>query len=156
MSEDFWSLKVAYEAQQAGGGTWGRCWLRGLGGRKVFACESSDAALNRLSTWLEVLIQLSLLDHHYIDSGAQSAGMPTEAHWLRDCLEEKSCCAKERSDIKKKKCRVHHMAGSSIFKSSTESLNGNAFSYLAAAWALNICSDTKLSIWNVQGLKVET
>lgn len=100
VSEDFSSLKVAYEAQQ-GGAMWGRCWQRGISGRKVVACESSDAALNRLSTWLEVLILLSLLDHHYIDSGAQSAGMPTEAHRLRDCLEEKSCCVKERSDIKK-------------------------------------------------------
>lgn len=42
------------------------------------ACESSDAALGRLSTWLEVLIQLSLLDHHYIESGAQRAGIRAE------------------------------------------------------------------------------
>lgn len=51
------------------GGGWGVC--------NSFACEGSDAAPSRLSTWLEVLIQLSLLDHHYIDSAAQRAGTLT-------------------------------------------------------------------------------
>lgn len=55
----------------------------GGGGSEVFArnsvvCESSDAAPSRLSTWLEVLIQLSLQDHHYIDSAAQRAGSLTD------------------------------------------------------------------------------
>lgn len=50
----------------------------GLGVCDAVACESSDAALGRLSTWLEVLIHLSLLDHHYIDSGAQRAGIWAE------------------------------------------------------------------------------
>lgn len=50
----------------------------GLGVCDAVACESSDAALGRLSTWLEVLIHLSLLDHHYIDLGAQRAGIWAE------------------------------------------------------------------------------
>lgn len=43
----------------------------------MFAFEGSDAAPSLLSTWLEVLIQLSLLDHHYIDSAARRAGTAT-------------------------------------------------------------------------------
>lgn len=57
-------------------------WAVRSGGRYVVctsvACESSDAAPSQLSTWLDVLIQVSLLDHHYIDSAAQRAETPTD------------------------------------------------------------------------------
>ena len=49
-------------------------------------CESSDAAPGRLSTWLGVLIQLSLQDHHYIDTIQQHWDSYLLAGWLAGWL----------------------------------------------------------------------
>lgn len=66
---------------------------------QLLAREGSDAAPSRLSTWLEVLIQLSLLDHHYIDSAAQRAGTLTGwtdgnlSDWVTAWWKKPRCCA---------------------------------------------------------------
>lgn len=61
------------ETRSLSGGGWDWRWRV----CNLVACEGSDAAPSRLSTWLEVLIQLSLLDHHYIGSAGRRAGTPT-------------------------------------------------------------------------------
>lgn len=73
-------VKLTVSEAAGRGGSGGACW-----GSQAAALQLAHPPLSpvmqlhiQLSTWLEVLIQLSLLDHRYIDSAGWKAGKMTE------------------------------------------------------------------------------
>lgn len=66
-----YKMKCVRGSCDAGGFGGGRRGRKGWPTYNSVACEGSNAAPSLLSTWLQVLIQLSSLDHRCIDSAGQ-------------------------------------------------------------------------------------